>query len=82
MKTNIIKPKLIDYSLYQKKTIIKSISPIEIYQRKIFYINLIMILILILCLLFLYYRYETKERDKKNTQFKIKELYKQMINYK
>jgi len=82
MKTNIIKPKLIDYSLFQKKTIIKSISPIEQYQLQKFYINLIMILILIICFLFLYYRYETNESEKKKTQHKVKELYEKMINYK
>ena len=80
MKTNIIKPHLVDHKIFEKKVVFKKINPIEVYERKVFYINLIMILIIILGGLFLYYRYENKEKDKEEREKKIKSLYEQMKN--
>ena len=80
MKTNIIKPKLVDHKIFEKKVVFKKINPIEIYERKVFYINLIMILVIIIGILFLYYRYENKENEKKKTEQKIKALHKEMEN--
>lgn len=81
MKTNTIKPNLVDHKIFEKKVVFKKISPIEIYERKVFYINLIMLLIIILGILFLYYRYENKENEKKKIEQKIKDLQKQMEKY-
>ncbi len=83
MKTNIMKdkPKLVDYKSFEKKVVFKRINPIEIYERKVFYINLIMFLIIILGILFLYYRYENKESEKKKIEQKIKALHKEMEKY-
>lgn len=81
MKTNIIKPHLVDYKSFEKKVVFRKINPIEEYERKVFYINMIMILIIILGGLFLYYRYENKENEKKKIEQKIKELHKEMEKY-
>jgi cell division protein FtsL len=81
MKTNLIKPKLVDHRIFEKKVVFKKINPIEIYEKKIFYLNLIMLLIIIIGILFLYYRYENKESEKKKIEQKIKDLYKKMEEY-
>ena len=81
MKTNIIKPQLVDHKIFEKKVVFKKINPIEEYERKVFYINLIMILIIILGGMFLYDRYENKEKDKEEREKKIKSLYEQMKKY-
>lgn len=81
MRTNIIKPHLVDHKIFEKKVVFKKINPIEVYERKVFYINMIMILIIILGGLFLYYRYENKENEKKKIEKKIKALHKEMEKY-
>tara|TARA_B100000900_G_C20495140_1_gene681270 strand:+ start:197 stop:448 length:252 start_codon:yes stop_codon:yes gene_type:complete len=83
MKTNIIKPHLVDHKsfAFEKKVVFKKINPIEVYERKVFYINMIMILIIILGGLFLYYRYENKAKDKEERENKIKSLYEQIKKY-
>lgn len=81
MKTNIIKPNLVDHRIFEKKVVFKKINPIEVYERKVFYINLIIVLIIIIGILFLYYRYENKENERKNIEQKIKALHKEMEKY-
>ena len=81
MKTNLIKPKLVDHRTFEKRVVFKKINPIEVYEKKIFYLNLIMLLIIIIGILFLYYRYENKENEKKRIEQKIKELHKEMEKY-
>lgn len=81
MKTNIIRPQLVDHKIFEKRVVFKKINPIEIHEKRIFYLNLIMILVIIIGGLFLYYRYENKENEKKKTEQKIKELHKEMEKY-
>ena len=81
MRTNIIKPHLVDHKIFEKKVVFKKINPIEIHEKKIFYLNLIMILVIIIGGLFLYYRYENKENEKKKIERRIKELHKEMEKY-
>ncbi len=81
MRTNIIKPHLVDHKIFEKKVVFKKINPIEIHEKKIFYLNLIMILVIIIGGLFLYYRYENKENEKKKIEKKIKALHKEMEKY-
>ena len=78
MKTLPVKPRLVDYAMFEKRTIFHKINPNLIRERKITYINIIMLLIIIIGMLFLYYRYETKESEKNKTEQKIKDLYIQM----
>ena len=81
MKTNIIKPELVDYTMFQKKSVFKRINPIEVHNKKVFYINLIMFLIILIGVMFLYHRYENKEREKQITEKNIKDLHEEMKKY-
>ncbi len=81
MKKNNPRPQLVDHRIFENKVVFKKINPIEVYERKVFYINLIIVLIIIIGILFLYYRYENKEKDKEEREKKIKSLYEQMKKY-
>jgi len=81
MKTISIKPKLVDHTLFIKREIIKRINPIEVHDKKVFYVNLIMFLIILIGIMFLYHRYENKEREKQITEKNIKDLHEEMKKY-
>tara|TARA_B110000902_G_scaffold95069_1_gene112566 strand:+ start:102 stop:347 length:246 start_codon:yes stop_codon:yes gene_type:complete len=81
MKTKIIRPNLVDYKMFEKRVVFKSINPIEVHDKKVFYVNLIMFLIILIGVMFLYHRYENKEREKQITEKNIKDLHEEMKKY-
>ena len=81
MKTKIIRPNLVDYKMFEKRVVFKRINPIEVHDKKVFYVNLIMFLIILIGVMFLYHRYENKEREKQITEKNIKDLHEEMKKY-
>ena len=76
---NKLSPKLVDYSLFKKKKIIKkNINPIIIHNNNNFLLNIILLLIIVIGF-GLYYRYKNKDINDENNIHKIISL-NQYIN--
>ena len=64
---NKLSPKLVDYSLFNKKNLIKKkVNPIIISNKNHFLLNIIGFLLIILIGFGLYYRYKNKNINKEN----------------